>query len=132
MTTNKTNSNLHIEDLHFEHSQWIRKLKFLKDELKFFVARLEEVAVRYTSMEVLKELEQFQNKIYIESNILDELIHDTNEHEHQLARYAMENPIAIDRVAFDDHSPLRERIERNREMQTEFTSDYLRFLAKWL
>lgn len=65
MTTNKTNSNLHIEDLHFEHAQWIRELKFLKDELKFFVARLEEVAVRYTSMEVLKELEQFQNKIYI-------------------------------------------------------------------
>lgn len=132
MTTNKTNSNLHIEDLHFEHAQWIRELKFLKDELKFFVARLEEVAVRYTSMEVLKELEQFQNKIYIESNILDKLIHDTNEHEHQLARYAKENPIAIDRVTFDDHSPLRERIERNREMQIEFKRDYLRFLAKWL
>tara|TARA_B110000046_G_C12928455_1_gene370375 strand:+ start:318 stop:491 length:174 start_codon:yes stop_codon:yes gene_type:complete len=57
MITSKTSSKLHIADLHFKHTQWNRELKFLKDELKFFVARLEEVAVKYTSMEVLKELE---------------------------------------------------------------------------
>jgi len=132
MTTANTNPTLHIDDLHFEHAQWLRELKFYKDELKFFTARLEEVAARYTSMEVLKELEQFQNKLFIESNILDELIHDINEHEHYLASFAIENPVAIDRVAFEDHAPLRDRIDRNRTLQTEFKKDYLRFLSKWL
>tara|TARA_B110000046_G_C12928455_1_gene370376 strand:+ start:513 stop:716 length:204 start_codon:yes stop_codon:yes gene_type:complete len=66
------------------------------------------------------------------SDILAELIHDTNEHEHQIVRSAMENLIVIDRVAFDDHSPLRDRIERNCEIQIEFKRDYLRFLVKWL
>lgn len=132
MTTANTKPTLHIDDLHFEHAQWMRELKFYKDELKFFTDRLEEVAARYTSMEVLKDLEQFQNKLLIESNILDELIHDINEHEHYLASFAIKNPVAIDHVVFEDHAPLRDRIERNRELQNEFKKNYLRFLSKWL
>ena len=132
MTTTTSNQRQHIDDLHFEHAQWLRELRFYKDELKFFTTRLEEVASRYTSMEVLKELEQFQNQLLIESNVLDELIHDTNEHEHYLASYAIENPVAIDHVAFEDHAPLRERVERNRELQNQFKKSYLRFLSKWL
>ena len=132
MTTASTKPTLHIDDLHFEHAHWMRELRFYKDELKFFTDRLEEVASRYTSMVVLKELEQFQNNLLIESNILDELIHDINEHEHYLASFAIENPVAINHVVFEDHAPLRDRIERNRELQNEFKKNYMRFLSKWL
>ena len=132
MTDNQTKPTVHLDDLHFEHNQWLRELKFYKDENRFFTARLEEVASRYTSKEVMMELEQFQNQLLIESNILDELIHDINEHESSLAKYAKEHPIAIDHVLFEDHGPLRERIERNRELVLDFKRNYLRFLAKWL
>ncbi|MEQ9187333.1 MAG: hypothetical protein RLP15_06325 [Cryomorphaceae bacterium] len=125
-------SRVHIDDLHFEHQQWVRELRFFKDELAVFRNRLEEIASRYTSMAVMKDLEKFQNQIYIQGNALDQLIHDVNEHEHFIAKYAKENPVAVDRVLFEDHSPLRVRIDTNRAMVNDFKQAYLRFLSQWM
>ena len=94
--------------------------------------RLEEVAARYTSMDVMKDLEKFQNQIYIQGNAIDELIHAVNSHESEIAQYAKEHPVAIDHVLFKDHSPLRDRVETNRDIVNEFKKDYQRFLAKWM
>jgi len=63
---------------------------------------------------------------------MDQLIHDVNEHEHFLAKYAEENPVAVDRVLFEDHGPLRARIDTNRAIVEDFKRDYLRFLVKWM
>jgi predicted RNase H-like nuclease (RuvC/YqgF family) len=123
---------VHIDDLHFEHQAWERELTFFKNELSFFTDRLEEVAARYTSMDVMKDLEKFQNHLMIQGNAIDTLLHDVNEHEHFLAKFSEENPVAVDRVLFDDHGPLRERMETNREIINEFKKDYQRFLAKWM
>jgi len=132
MTTANKQGKAHIDDLHFEHQQWLRELRFYKEELDFFRARLEEIVVRYTSKEVMMDLEHFQNQFYIDGNVIDTLIHDINEHEHVLANYAEKHPVAIDHVLFDDHGPLRDRIERNRELMNEMKKEYLRFLAKWM
>ncbi|MBT3647417.1 MAG: hypothetical protein HN542_04160 [Flavobacteriales bacterium] len=132
MKTESLAGRVHLEDLHFEHKRWISELEFFKTELQFFRARLEEIATRYTSNEVMKELEHFQNIFYIEGNAIDVLIHDVNQHEHGLAQYAEEHPIAIDHVLFEDHKPLRDRIERNRLMMNEMKRDYQRYLAKWM
>jgi predicted nuclease with TOPRIM domain len=123
---------VHLDDLHFEHEQWKRELDFLKGEYQFFSKRLEEVAARYTNQEVLKELEQFQNQIYLHKNAIDELLHNVNSHEHELATYAQAHPVAIDHVLFDDHKPLREQVEINRNIVAQFKANYQRFLAKWM
>jgi predicted nucleic acid-binding Zn-ribbon protein len=122
----------HIDDLHFEHEQWKRELNFLKDEYKFFTNRLEEIATRYTKAEVMKELEHFQNQLYIQKNAIDQLLHDINQKEHELASYAEAFPVAVDHVLFDDHKPLREQVNINRDIVTQFKSEYQRFLAKWM
>lgn len=132
MKTTSMAGRVHIDDLHFEHNRWKSELEFFKDEFQFFRARLEEIAARYTSMEVMKELEHFQNQFYIQGNAIDELIHDVNSHEHKIAEYAKEHPIAIDHVLFEDHKPLRDRIERNRELVHELKLEYNRYLAKWM
>lgn len=132
LTKEEKANRVHIDDLHFEHQQWVRELRFFKDELVVFRNRLEEIASRYTSMEVMKDLEKFQNQMYIQGNALDQLIHDVNEHEHFIAQYAKENPVAVDRVLFEDHSPMRARIDTNRAIVNEFKQAYLRFLSKWM
>ena len=132
MNTTTKNERVHIDDLHFEHEQWKRELSFYKNEYKFFEARLEEIASRYTSMEVMKDLEHFQNQIYIHKNAIDELLHNINAHESELSRYAAEHPVAVDHVLFEDHKPLRESVDRNREIVADFKKEYQRYLAKWM
>jgi len=78
----------------------------------------------------MKELEHFQNHIYLQKNAIDELKHKINLQEHELASFAEEHPVAVDRVLFDDHGPLREQVEINRDIVYQFKKDYQRFLAK--
>lgn len=132
METKQHKAKVHIDDLHFEHMLWVKELKFYKEELDFFRGRLDEVAKRYTSDEVLKGIERFQNQFYIQGNNLDTLLHDINLHESKIAEFAESHPVAIDHVLFTDHTPLRERIEVNRDILNELKKDYQRYLAKWL
>ena len=53
-----------MSDLHFEHTAWNGELSFEKDELKIFQNRLEEVASRWTTKEVMFKVEQFKNNFY--------------------------------------------------------------------
>lgn len=123
---------VHIDDLHFEHQRWLSELRFFKDELPIFQNRLEEIANRYSNKDVLKELDHFQNQLSIQSNAMDELMHDINEHEKQLARYAEEHPVAIDHVLFNDHAPFRDRVETNSKIMSELRKDFQAYLAKWM
>ena len=131
MSAGKEN-RVHIDDLHFEHTRWLSELKLYLDELPVFQSRLEDITKRYTSAEVLGELDQFQNRIYLERNAIDELLHDINLHEKEIAKYAKEHPIAIDHVLFHDHSPLRGRIETNRKMMDDLKKEFNRYLSKWM
>lgn len=116
METATKQQKVHIDDLHFEHQRWISELKFFKDELKFYKNRLEEIAQRYTSQEVLKGIEHFQNQFYLQGNNIDELIHDLNQHEHELSKFAKEHPVAVDHVLFVDNVPMRDRVDTNRNI----------------
>ena len=123
---------VHIDDLHFDHKVWKRELNFYKDELMVFQNRLDEVADRYTNKEVLKELDHFQNQLLIEGNVIDELLHDINGHEHELSERAKDNPVAIHHERFEDHTPMRDRVETNRKLMHEMKTDFNGYLTKWM
>tara|TARA_B110000503_G_scaffold136286_1_gene218352 strand:+ start:932 stop:1123 length:192 start_codon:yes stop_codon:yes gene_type:complete len=57
-------NKVYMSDLHFEHTAWNGELSFEKDELKIFQNRLEEVASRWTTKEVMFKVEQFKNNFY--------------------------------------------------------------------
>lgn len=132
MTTSEKKERVHIDDLHFEHERWRKELEFYKDELPVFQRRLEEIAKRYTNKEVLAELDHFANQFKIQHTAIDELAHDIHEHERGLAKYAEDHPIAIDHVLFEDHGPIRERMETARKIFTDLKQEYNRYLAKWM
>ena len=124
--------NIYLTDLHFEHQTWKSELNFQQDELKTFKSRLEEVVPRYTDTTVLAQAEQFQNQMIRHNEVLDQLIHDINAHENQLSVYAKENPVAIDRVHFDDHGGLREKVETQGKIYAEFKKEFMRYLTKYM
>jgi hypothetical protein len=121
---------IYLSDLHFEHKTWLSELTFQKDELRSFQNRLEEVVPNYTNHEVLARAEQFQNKLMVHNEIVDTYLHDIRAHEQELVDFAKSHPISVDHVHFTDHSALREKIETQREMFTNFKKDFFRFLME--
>ena len=124
--------HIYLKDLHFEHKVWLNELKFYKDEITIFEHRLEEVVSKNTGQDVLAKLESFQNQFIREREVVDELSHKIKLSESAKAKYAQEHPIAIDHHYFEDHTDLRDEMNRFRELFAELKSAFLKFLAEWM
>ncbi len=121
---------VYLSDLHFEHRQWISELKFWEEGIASFRKRLGEVVVRYTSNEVRASIEHFQNQFILHDEVIDQLKKEVKTHEKMVAQTAEEKPTAIDRVKFDDHTSLREKLDTQRSIYGELKSEYFSFLSK--
>jgi hypothetical protein len=121
-----------IEVLHNEHREWLNKLDFYKDDLPVLRKRLEEVAAKNTSHDVMKMVEHFQSQFIIQRNELDEFRHAIKEHENKVEAAINHNETAINRQRLSDHPEMRERMERYEELFQEFRMDLLRFVAKYM
>ena len=114
--------------LHVEHHEWLENLKFYKDEIVIFRSRVEEVASKNTSADVLKLVEHFQNQLIIQSNEIDELKHSINEHESYIEKNIGDNP-AADHKYLNDHQLERERMESFERLFKEMKEDLHKFLS---
>jgi polyhydroxyalkanoate synthesis regulator phasin len=128
----ETVKNKHIDDLHFEHELWTSEAKFYADELKIYQKRLEEVASKNNSPEVLKQVEHFQNKFIIQKEQLDILNHEVTVHEQWLAKFAKKNPIAVDHQLFGDHKTMHDRMDSFHTIYAGLKNEFKRFLATWM
>lgn len=122
----------HIDELHFEHQLWLNEAKFYNDELKIYQKRLAEVASKNNAQDVLKNVEHFQNQFIIQKEQLDILNHHVNEHEQWLAKYAKENPVAIDKKLFADHVSINDKVEAFKKIYAELKVEFNKFVAAWL
>ena len=122
--------NIYLSDLHFEHEQWLKELVFWEDEIGLYNKRLGEIVVRYTDSSVKAELEHFQNQFIRHDEVIDILKHDIRKHESQLVKYASEHPVAIDRVHFEDHTGLRERMDTQRKIYADLKDEFYQFLNR--
>lgn len=127
-----SNNKKHIDELHFEHKTWRNQLLFSKDELKSYQKRLEEIASKNTSNDVLIPVEQFQNKFIRQNEVIDELLHDINIHEDDLAEAAKNNPNSIHRQLFDNHDKLESGANSFLTIYQDLKKDYASFSAKWM
>ncbi len=118
--------------IHVMCQDWKRELKFYKSEIPFFKKRLEEVASKNTSKDILAQVEHFENKFTIMATHFDELLHDVN---------LKEEAIATTAAAAPKYTTVK-MIEKNNEMEAliEFTAkdfnttrkEFYAFLSKYL
>jgi hypothetical protein len=122
----------YIQELHVDHKMWLSELTLASDQVKSFQNRLEEVVKANNTVEVLAQVEHFQNQFIREKEIIDILNHDIHESEAKLTTQVASNTIAVDHRKVSDDEGLRDRMlgfqKIFAEMRTEFTS----FLAKTL
>lgn len=121
-----------ILNQHTEHNEWLNKLLFYKDDLTIMQNRLDEIAKKNTSTDVMKSVEHFQNQFIIQRGQIDILKHDINIHEDFIVKSINENPIASDHRSADDHKDHRQKIERFEELFALLRKDLMSFLAKWM
>ena len=126
------NPQKYLSELHQEHNEFRSSLNFSKDELITFNHRLEEIAKANTVQDVMMQVEKFQNHFIRQREVLDELMHEIGEHEHEIVKMAEENNVATDHRKADDHGELREKVETFQKLYSELKSEYMAFLGKAL
>lgn len=120
----------YLHELHAEHNQFLSEIALAKDEIKTYQNRLSEVVTANTAMEVLAQVEHFQNQFIRHQEVIDELNATIHHCEKEIAEMAQANNVATDHRKADDHVDLRENMEQFRKIFGELRMDYLKFLAK--
>jgi len=124
------NTKKHLSDLHFEHQLWQSEAKFFADELKIYQNRLDEIATKNNGSEISKKISHFQNQFIIQKEQLDILNHEVKIHEQGLAKFAQENPIALEHRLFEDHDSLGDKIAIFKKIYGELKTEFTQFLVE--
>jgi len=121
-----------IYDQHAENTEWTSKLNFYKDDIKIMTGRLEEVASKNSSKEVLAQVEHFQNQLIIQRNNIDEALHAVKMNEEKLQAEINENPVAVDHRSVQYHGAEKEMVESFEKNFNELRSEFNEFVGQWL
>ena len=118
-----------LAHLHLICEDWKRELDFFKTEIRYLRKRLEEIASKNTSMDVLTNVEHFENKFRIMGIHVDELHHDVNLKNEALLKEAAEKPMYINvkMIASDENL-----IDLMSDTSTDFHAtkkEFYRFLS---
>ncbi len=119
-------------NLHFEHQQWRSELAFWEDELKTFKNRLSELITRWTSKEVLTELEHYQNEFILHGGVIEDITEAIDEHEIRIAGQSQMGIEALDTHMVKKHLDIREKMEMQRQIYAELKKKFFRFLSKYM
>ena len=122
----------HIDELHADHRLWTNNMKFYLDELTIFENRLGELVTKNTKLEVVSQIEHFQNQFILQKEVADQLIRKCKDHDKFLANQAKANPVAIDHVLFADHTKLHDETATYDKLYKTLKKDYMKFLRKWM
>ncbi|MFK7972671.1 MAG: hypothetical protein AB8F95_20035 [Bacteroidia bacterium] len=122
----------YLADLHLDHKIWTRRMNFFKEEIELFESYLGEVLDKNTSKDCARSVEHFQNQFIRQKEVIDELNHDIKLKEEALAKYANENPVAIDHKYFQPEPILTDRYKTFEKIYHDLKEEYRLFLAKWM
>jgi hypothetical protein len=119
-----------IKNVTNEHAEWKSTLGFYKDELVIFKNRLTEVAGKNTSKETMQMTEHFQNQFLIQTENIDTLQHDINEHLNAMAKEVQDDAGHISKEQLVTHVKLKTRFESEQKVFTGIKKEFAGFLSK--
>jgi hypothetical protein len=126
----ETKENIYTQ--HAENTEWTNKLNFYKDEIKIMTGRLEEVAAKNSSKEVMAEVEHFQNQLIIQRNNIDEALHAVKMNEEKLQAEVKSNPVAVDHRKMEYHAQEKDMVESFEKNFNDIRGEFNAFVGKWL
>jgi predicted nucleic acid-binding protein len=119
-----------VKNIDNKHSNWKNILGFYKDELNVFKERLNEIAEKNTAKETMQMVEHFQNQFLIQSENIDLLQHDINEHVSVIAKEVLQHAGHVDRDQIPAHLILQERVEKETFIFKGIKMEFMNFLSR--
>lgn len=117
---------------HSENKTWMDNVAFYRHELGVMESRLMEIASKYTSEDVLRKVEQFQNRFVIQKEHLDELSHEINISNDTLKAEVERNPVALEHRKVSDHADARGNMQAFERSYAPLRNEFNAFLARWM
>jgi len=117
---------------HEENKEWTSKLTFYKDEIKILTGRVEELASKNTSNDVMIGVEHFQNQLIIQRNNIDEILHLVKLNEEALIAEVNSNPVAVDHRKVEYHAKEKDMVESFEKNFNELRAEFNEFASKWM
>jgi hypothetical protein len=121
-----------IDKQHVENRDWVSQLDFYKDDIRILTERLEDIAEKNSSYEVLAEVEKFQNQFIVQRNNIDEIEHLITVNDGILLRIFDENPVTKDHQKVEFHAKEKELVETFENNFKELSEDFKSFEWKCL
>ena len=113
-----------INILHHQTSDWLRELDFYKEELDILRKRLEEVAAKNTSKDVMVQVEHFQSRFTILREQYDILHHENGERYGRIDELAKVRPEHIEEIFVAANDSMNGRLS---DFFTSFRNTRLEF-----
>ncbi len=122
---------LFLSDLNFNLEVWKRELKFQEGEMDYFEEKLEHVAIRNLGVDVMIQLEGFQNKIIREREVMGHLRHRIRMKKREIAKAKFENNTG--EIKFHEKQVLlKDEMKTFVKMHYELKEDMMDFFLKYL
>ena len=121
---------LFLSDLNFNLDVWKRELKFQESEMDYFEEKLEHVAIRNLGIDVMRQLESFQNKIIREREVMGHLRHRIRMKKRELAKAKINNTSEI--LFHEKQVMLKDEMKTFVKLHYELKEDMMDFFLKYL
>lgn len=115
-----------------EHSEWLGKLDFYKNEIGILKERLTEIADKNSSLEARAGIEHFQNQFIIQQNNIDEMKHSINENEHMAFEDVKQHAGHVSTVRVDENKKMEEEIKGFEKVMSDLRHEFNLYLTKWM
>ncbi len=117
---------------HEENNLWINTLDFYEQEISILKGRLDELAQKNTSKEVMQQIEHFQNQFIIQRNNLDNILHAVKINEADLIATIESNPTAADHKKVEYHEREHDLVSTFEKNFNALRQEFNKFASKWM
>lgn len=124
-----------ISITHFNgaHSDWLRSLSFYKEEIKTLKNRLTEIAAKNSNVEVMKNVDHYENQFEIQLSNIRKIKHNIESNIHNIAAEAMTARAGyIDDGYLEQHNELEDQFAAEESTIKELRHEFNQFASHWL
>ncbi len=122
---------LSLERVHFDHRIWNNELDFVKDEVNIYEKRLSDLVQKDYNRDMMRGLEHFQNQFIRQKEVIDELHHKVNTHEHHIVEITISQASDKLNPLFEEYLGLSDEMETFRKIFQQLKKEFYQYLAKW-